>query len=313
MATDASAKPPSSGNGFNNFLKFVALPGGVAGGAYYFYNQNQLETQARIKARLDKKAAENPVAALDGKTFLPFVLKEVVDVNHNTKRFRFALPEGTTELGLPTASCVVTKYVNGVKENGKPNVVIRPYTPVEDPADGYTGYFDLIVKQYPNGPMSTHIHSLKPGDTLDVKGPIKKYEYKANEFNHIGLLAGGTGITPMMQLIQRILSNPADKTKMTLVFANIAEEDILLKDYFDALAKKHPEQFEVRYFVEKPPIGWRGGVGYIGEGVIKEACPAPGKGKVFICGPNQMLASISGTKAPDYSQGEIGGILKKLG
>jgi len=32
------------------------------------------------------------------------------------------------------------------------------------------GYFDLLVKVYPTGNMSKHIGSLKPGDTLEVKG-----------------------------------------------------------------------------------------------------------------------------------------------
>jgi cytochrome-b5 reductase len=41
--------------------------------------------------------------------------------------------------------------------------------------------------------MSSHIHSLNPGDTLDMKGPIKKFPYVPNEFNHVGMVAGGTG------------------------------------------------------------------------------------------------------------------------
>ncbi|KAI8903678.1 hypothetical protein DFJ77DRAFT_441879 [Powellomyces hirtus] len=312
LATGPAAPKPQQ-SGASMFLKIFVLPGVVAGGAYYLYTQNQAESQAKIKAKLDKHALENPVAALDSSKFLPFALQEIQDVNHNTKRFRFALPEGTTELGLPTASCVVTKFVNGTKDNGKPNVVIRPYTPVEDPADGYTGHFDMIIKQYPNGPMSTHIWSLKPGDTLDVKGPIPKHPYKANEFKQMTMLAGGTGITPMIQLIQRVLSNPEDKTKMTLVFANIAEEDILMKDYFDSIAKKHSDRLQVRYVLEKPPIGWRGETGYINEQLIKQVAPQPGEGKIFICGPNQMLQAISGAKAKDFTQGEIGGVLKKLG
>ncbi|KAJ3147986.1 NADH-cytochrome b5 reductase [Geranomyces variabilis] len=310
LATEAAPKPrPSTASQ----LLTVIVPGIVAGGAYYMYTQNQATSALKIKEKLDKAARENPVPALDGSKFLPFALKEVQDVNHNTKRFRFALPSGTTELGLPTASCVVTKFVNGTKPDGKPNAVIRPYTPVEDPADGYTGYFDMIIKKYPNGPMSTHIWSLQPGDTLDIKGPIQKHPYKANEFEKITLLAGGTGITPMIQLIQRVLSNPEDKTKVSLVFANIAEEDILMKDYFDSIAKKHASQVEVRYVLEKPPIGWRGDKGYINEQIIKETAPAQGKGKVFCCGPNQMLEALCGGKAKDFSQGPIGGILKKLG
>ncbi|KAJ3215049.1 hypothetical protein HDU67_000938 [Dinochytrium kinnereticum] len=262
---------------------------------------------------MKKRYESNPTPALKSDEFLPFKLKEVLPINHNTSTFRFALPEEATELGLPTASCVVTKFVSGVKPDGKPDVVIRAYTPVEDPAAGYTGTFDLIVKKYPNGPMSTHIHSLKPGETLEMKGPIKKYEYIPNKDKHIALIAGGSGITPMLQVIQRVFSNPNDKTKLSLIFGNIAEEDIVLKSYFDDLAKKHPEQFKVYYTLDKPPANWTQGKGYITESMLTSHLPKPGQGKVFVCGPNPMMGHVSGTKAPDYSQGEVGGLLKKLG
>jgi cytochrome-b5 reductase len=36
---------------------------------------------------------------------------------------------------------------------------------------------DFIVKAYPGGPMSQHIHSMKKGDSLDMKGPIPKYPW----------------------------------------------------------------------------------------------------------------------------------------
>lgn len=50
--------------------------------AYYMYSQNQAESQAKIKAKLDKQARENPVPALDGKSFKPFVLQEVHSHTH---------------------------------------------------------------------------------------------------------------------------------------------------------------------------------------------------------------------------------------
>ncbi|KAI8852990.1 hypothetical protein BC829DRAFT_360285 [Chytridium lagenaria] len=263
---------------------------------------------------MKKRYKNSPTHALKADEFLPFKLNEIIPINHNTSTFRFALPAGATELGLPTASCVVTKFVNGVKPDGKPDVVIRAYTPVEDPALGYTGTFDLIVKKYPNGPMSTHIHSMKAGETLDIKaGPIKKYEYVPNKDKHLGMIAGGSGITPMLQIIHRVFSNPEDKTKISLVFGNVAEEDILLKSYFDNLAQKHSDQFKVFYTLDKPPANWTQGKGFITEQVLTSNLPKPGEGKVFICGPNPMLAHVSGTKAPDYSQGEVGGLLKNLG
>ena len=63
---------------------------------------------------------------------------------------------------------------------------------------------DLLIKVYPNGPMSEHIHSMTPGQMLSFKGPIPKYPWSTNKHSHITLIAGGTGITPMYQLIRKI-------------------------------------------------------------------------------------------------------------
>lgn len=49
-----------------------------------------------------------------------------------------------------------------------------------------------------------------------------------------------------------ILANPADKTKVSLLFANVSEGDILLKDKIDAMAAAHPDRFRVHYVVDKP-------------------------------------------------------------
>ena len=44
-----------------------------------------------------------------------------------------------------------------------------------------------------------------------------------------GMLAGGTGITPMYQVINAILRDPSDRTQLSLVSANVGEDDILLR------------------------------------------------------------------------------------
>jgi cytochrome-b5 reductase len=55
-----------------------------------------------------------------------------------------------------------------------------------------------------------------------------------------------------VQVADAILANPADKTKVTLLFANVSEGDILLKDKIDAMAAAHPDKFKVHYVVDKP-------------------------------------------------------------
>ncbi len=50
---------------------------------------------------------------------------------------------------------------------------------------------------------------------------------------------------------------------MSLIFANVSEEDIILKGHIDQLAKQHPGRFSVHYVVDKvkPGAKWAGGVG----------------------------------------------------
>ncbi|KAJ1734127.1 hypothetical protein LPJ61_001228, partial [Coemansia biformis] len=265
----------------------------------YFYTRSR-----------EAQAGNVPVTtALDRTKFTPFTLQEKIAINHDTSLFRFAL-EPNQELGLDITSCLVVKAKLGSDE--KPT--IRPYTPVSP--QHARGHFDLVVKNYPKGKMSSHIHGMSAGDTLEAKGPIPKYPYRTGALKEIGMVAGGSGITPMIQLIQHVLSDPKDTTKLTLVFANKSEDDIILRSVLDDFARKHPTRLTVHYVVDKASSAdWKGDVGYVTKELVQKYLPAPSKDGILVsvCGPDPMVKSISGPKAPDYSQGEVGGIFKELG
>lgn len=177
------------------------------------------------------------------------------------------------------------------------------------------GYMDLIVKKYEGGAMSTHMFDMVPGQRLDFKGPLPKYPWKANKHDHIALISGGTGITPMYQLCRAIFSNPEDKTKVTLVFANVTEEDILLKKEFQDLENTYPQRFRAFYVLDKPPQEWKGGKGYITKELLKQVLPEPKEEnvKLFVCGPPPMYKALSGPKVSPQDQGELTGVLAELG
>ncbi|KAF9181180.1 NADH-cytochrome b5 reductase, partial [Haplosporangium sp. Z 27] len=271
-----SSKP----SGGSSKLLTVGLPLGIATAAAYVYYGDKLNGTSFAPKSEPVAVKKAPVSsALDPNAFVDFKLKSVQKLTHNTSRFTFELKDDQN-LGLEVASCVLTKFM---KEDGKP--VIRPYTPTSD-AD-LTGSFDFVIKHYEAGPMSTHIHNLKPGDTLSVKGPISKYPLKANQHESISLIAGGAGITPMIQIISELLKDKTDKTKINLIFANVTPQDIILKDELDAYAKAHPDRFKVTYVVDKPVEGWKGPTGYVTAELLKKYSPEieSGKSKVFVCGP----------------------------
>ena len=135
--------------------------------------------------------------------------------------------------------------------------------------------------------------ALVPGVTIKVKGPKGQMVYKPNMVREIGMLAGGTGITPMLQIIRAIMKNPEDKTRVTLVYANVTTDDILLKEDLENLAKKYPEKLNLHLVVEKPLETWTGGVGFITEAMIQEHCPPPAEDiKILICGPPPMVSAM---------------------
>ena len=154
---------------------------------------------------------------------------------------------------------------------GQPKEVVRSYTPITSDED--TGHFDLLVKSYPTGNISKHLASMKIGQPLKVKGPKGAMVYTPNMVRHLGMIAGGTGITPMLQVVKAIIrgrprNGGKDQTKVDLIFANVNKEDILLREDLDALAKED-DKFRVHYVLNNPPEGWNGGVGFVTPEMIK--------------------------------------------
>lgn len=248
-------------------------------------------------------AAADKVALSPGE-FRAFKVSKVESVTHDTKRVVFDLPGPDYEMGLSVASCLFAKAeING-------EAVIRPYTPVNSNAE--KGVLELVVKGYPTGKLSKHIVELQVGDSLEMKGPFVKFPYKANQYKQIGFIAGGSGLTPLLQVAKEILRNPEDETQIVLVYANTAERDIILREELDALAHIYP-QFTVHYVLSHPSAEWKGHKGFVTKEIVQTLLPSPGADAlVCVCGPPPMMEALSGDKNPDKTQGELRGLLKEL-
>ena len=234
-------------------------------------------------------------------------LSKSIDLTKDTKHLIFDLPNKDDVSGLVTASLLLTKFVTPKGSN-----VIRPYTPISDVEQ--KGTIEFVIKKYEGGKMSTHIHDLKENDTLSFKGPIVKWKWEPNQYESIALIGGGTGITPLYQLLNQITKNPEDKTKVSLFYGSLTEGDILIKKEIDDIISKHKEQVKVHYFVDKASANWDGQSGVITKDYLESHLPGPSKeSKIFVCGPPGLYKAMSGPKVSPTDQGEVTGALADLG
>ncbi|KAF1941875.1 NADH-cytochrome b5 reductase 3 [Clathrospora elynae] len=264
----------------SDLLPFAVAFAVILGGWILFSGSTGTAMVAKPAAA--KKTVLNPTE------FQDFELEAKTVLSHNTAIYRFKLPTPTSILGLPIGQHISL----AATLPDQPKQVVRSYTPITSDED--QGHVDLLIKSYPTGNISKHVASLKIGDTMKVKGPKGAMVYTPNMVRHFGMIAGGTGITPMLQVAKAIMRGRAagDRTEVDLLFANVNPEDILLKDDLDELAAKD-SKFRVHYVLNNPPEGWTGGVGFVSADMIKEKLPSPASDvKILICGPPPMVSAM---------------------
>lgn len=238
-------------------------------------------------------------------------LSEILPISDNTKIFRFELPNESDYLGLPICQHVLFRAKIPTKTSPDGEVVVRKYTPTSSINE--KGFFDVPIKiyqknispEFPDGGIFTqYLDSLKIGEYLEMAGPSGKVTYlgggvfqqktqeevQLKKVKNIGLICGGTGITPCFQLLQYCtISN--ENLNFSLLYANKTENDILLRPILDEFTA---ERLIHSYFVlEKPPENWSMGVGYVTSEHIKSRMPPPDKETlIFFCGPRAMNTSV---------------------
>lgn len=257
-------------------------------------------------------SSSNNEPAFSQEKFLPYKLVDIQTESDDVRRFRFALGNSSTKLNLSVASCISLRYVG---DDGKD--VVRPYTPINYVDD--QGHFDLIVKRYANSKMGCHLFGLKKGDTIDVKGPWSSFKVAPSQFQRIGMIAGGTGITPMYQILHNILRDKSNTTRVSLLFANHTVQDILLKKELDESARSHKGMLDIHYCTTQPSNQRDYYTGHITKEMIRETMPTPQNKEgicIFVSGPPSFMKTMCGSK--DYSsappkQGPLQGYLKEMG
>ena len=294
-----------------------------------FYGVQLTKYLANLYEGSSKKKVKTTLP-LDDFVPMPLIRKDIL--SHDTVKFTFGLPNADDVLGLPTGQHVSLKYyMTETSEDGTQTAVQRSYTPVTD--NTTRGEFSLVIKVYRplapkfphGGKMSQHLDSLRINDTILVHGPKGHTEYCGNgkitvkplgkkmvehrQSHHIAMMAGGTGITPMLQLLHHIFihdANTDQKTQVHLIYANQTEDDILVRNELESLLKQFPTRFSLWYTIDRLSENnnnngagnstivpkWNYDIGFINAAMIERHLlfPQSVKDTQFVmCGPPPMI------------------------
>ncbi|NWX53974.1 NB5R4 reductase, partial [Promerops cafer] len=211
------------------------------------------------------------------------------EVTHDTKLFCLMLPKGT-HLCVPTGQHVYLKQTIAGTEVVKPYTPVLPFLPLDfqEPPHHDGVHIYLMVKIYSHGLFTQALDHLQIGDYISVSNPegnFKKSQVQTSE--DLLLLAGGTGFTPMVKLLNFALTEVSCLRRVKLIFFNKTEDDILWRNQLEQLALKD-ERFEVQFILSQPSKDWVGKQGKISSSLLSEFVKRSRKDSkvlICICGP----------------------------
>jgi ring-1,2-phenylacetyl-CoA epoxidase subunit PaaE len=131
--------------------------------------------------------------------------------------------------------------------------VHRNYSLCMPPAENE---FRIAVKETATGLFSRWANrELKPGDTIDVMPPMGRFTHTCdpargpNCSGYYVAFAGGSGITPVIALIETVLSTEP-KSKFTLFYGNRNTASVIFLERLAALKDEYLDRFQLYHFLE---------------------------------------------------------------
>jgi ferredoxin-NADP reductase len=170
----------------------------------------------------------------------------------------------------------------------------RAYSAASSCAD--TTRVRLATKRVEGGRVSNHLNdTLRPGQLVRALGPSGDFTCSPtpDARRHLVLIAGGSGITPMMSITESVLALEPH-SDVTLIYGNRGYDDIIFRDRLEELAERSGSRLTVAHVLSDPPAEWTGAVGMLEPPVLateldraeeRSALPAT----YYVCGPEPMM------------------------
>jgi len=168
----------------------------------------------------------------------------------------------------------------------------RSYSIASAPEDGRLA---LVVERLEDGEVSPYLtDELRVGDRLELRGPIGGwFIWEAKEGGPLLLVAGGSGIAPLMAMI-RHRAAARSEVPTRLLYSSRSREDTIYAGDLDRLAAENGALEVFHTLTRSQPSGWTGYSRRIDREMLEEVAPSPGQRPlVFVCGPTPLVETVA--------------------
>jgi len=176
--------------------------------------------------------------------------------------------------------------------------VTRRYSFANVPdASGTSRNVEFFIRKVPGGRFTEWLFKdAKIGDSLDVTAPFGEFMLRESSAP-ILCIAGGSGLAPVLSLLQGALLSLKRPREVTLVFGARAQRDLYMLDAIDALRREWPVRFDFVPILADEPAGsaWAGRRGMIGDHLADVLGESLALQQAYLCGPPGMIDSCIGT------------------
>ena len=145
---------------------------------------------------------------------------------------------------------------------------------------------EITVERLADGELSAWlVDEARPGDELDLRGPIGGYFiWEPSRGGPLLLVAGGSGLVPLM-CIERHRRLVTPEIESTLLLSAREPEDVLYADELDGAALT---------YTRRAPDGWTGYDRRIDAAMLAELAPRPDSHpRCFVCGPTAFVEHVA--------------------
>ena len=172
----------------------------------------------------------------------------------------------------------------------------RSYSIASPPEDTY---LILTVERVEGGEVSPYlVEELSIGDRIELRGPIGGYfvwdaRDGRNDGSPLFLVAGGSGIAPLMAMI-RHRANSDNKVPTKLLYSSHSYDDVIYREELDHLSANDSSFRVIHTLTRLQPPNWTSYRRRIDRAMLAETGWRPAeKPLAFTCGPTALVETVA--------------------